>query len=124
MSDRHASLLVCVCVMCFSDCVSCVMSKNHQYIGFIFPIDSLITLSVFVHVHICVCVNIWTNFCLCIFMCVCIMCVFFLFFCFYNNNNTYKCVLDCRIMWITFQHFRSPSLLAEHCLSDLEPECN
>ena len=31
----------------------------------LFPIDSVIRLSVFVHahMHICVCVNIWTNFC-------------------------------------------------------------
>ena len=38
----------------------------------LFPIDTLIRLSVFVHahMHICVCVNIRTNFCLCIFMCV------------------------------------------------------
>ena len=44
----------------------------------LFPIDSLIRLSVFVHahMHICVCVNIWTNFLfVCIFMCVRIMCV-------------------------------------------------
>ena len=81
MSDRHASLLVCVCVMCFSVCVSVVSCRKitHTMASScdLFPIDSLIRLSVFVHahMHICVCVNIWTNFfCLCIFMCVRIMC--------------------------------------------------
>ena len=75
MSDRHASLLVCVCVMCFSICVSVVSCRKitHTLASScdLFPIDSL-RLSVFVHahMHICVCVNIWTNFCLCIFMCV------------------------------------------------------
>ena len=61
----------------------------------LFPIDSLIRLSVFVHahMHICVCVNIWTNF-WCAYLCVFAL-----------------CVLDCTT---TFQHFRSPLLLAEH----------
>ena len=55
-------------------------------------------LSVFVHahMHICVCVNIWTNFCLCILSVLAL------------------CVLDCTVMWTTFQHFRSSLLLAEH----------
>ena len=78
MSDRHASLLVCVC---FSVCVSVVSCQKIAYTLAsscdLFPIDFLIRLSVFVHahMHVCVGVNIWTNFCLCIFMRVCIMCV-------------------------------------------------
>ena len=76
-----ASLLVCVCVMCFSVCVSVVSCRKiaHTLVSScdLFPIGFLIRLSVFVHahMHICVCVSIWTNFCLCIFMCVRIMCV-------------------------------------------------
>ena len=67
--------------MCFSVCVSVVSCRKiaHTLASScdLFPIDSLIRLSVFVHahMHICVCVNIRANFCLCIFMCVRIMCV-------------------------------------------------
>ena len=77
MSDRHASLLVCVCVMCFSVCMSVVSCRKiaHTLASScdLFPIDSLIVF-VHAHMHICVCVNIWTIFYLCIFMCVCFMC--------------------------------------------------
>ena len=62
--------------MWFSVCVSVVSCRKiaHTLASScdLFPIDSLIRLSVFVHahMHICVGVNIWTNLCLCIFMCI------------------------------------------------------
>ena len=74
----------------------------------LFPIDTLIRLSVFVHahMHICVCVNIRTNFCLCIYLCVRIMCVRL-----YNNVDN-------------ISTFQKPIRCWLNTLSDLEPECN
>ena len=52
MSDRHASLLVCVCVMCFSVCVSVVSCRKVA----LTLASSCAMLSVFVHAHMHICV--------------------------------------------------------------------
>ena len=59
MSDRHASLLVCVMCLVFA-CQLCHVEKLPIHMRHLLPIDSLMRLSVFVHahMHICVCVNI------------------------------------------------------------------
>ena len=97
-----------VCVMCFNVCVSVVSCRKitHTLVSScdLFPIDSLISLSIYVHAHMHI--SVCGLFFVCAYLCVFALCVLR----FHNNvdNISTSEALRC---W-------------QNTLSDLEPGCN